>query len=76
MKRLALAVLLLTLVGCDKQTKYGECVGLTKPKDPALLYSYSINNIVVGVVFAETVIVPVMVVFDSLYCPVGRKAAP
>jgi hypothetical protein len=64
-------IVLLLLVGCTSNTQYGKCIGLNGQEDPKLEYEYSAFNIGVGLVFVETIIVPLVVAFDELKCPVS-----
>jgi len=76
MRSLFLAALLaLGLTGCTDKTEFGPCVGAFEEerRDPALDYRMSTTNVVVAVIFWETVIVPAIVVLDETYCPIGRK---
>jgi hypothetical protein len=59
--------------GCVSSTKYGQCVGISDDKDPALQYKLSVRNAVIGVFLAETIIVPVVVLVNEIQCPVGVK---
>lgn len=67
---LAAAVL---LTGCQKRTPYGECVGAFDDRQPHLEYKLSTRNTVLGIIFIETVFVPVIVVANETVCPVARK---
>lgn len=66
--------MLLAATGCVDRTSYGRCVGLNTPRDSSLVYDYSTRNVVVGLLLSETVIVPVVVAFKQLECPVARVA--
>jgi hypothetical protein len=66
-------VLAATLSGCANSTKYGECIGLWTDKDPALKYELSYWNVFVGILFGETVIVPIVVAGTNAMCPEGKK---
>lgn len=70
-----LAVAALLAAGCTSKTDFGPCVGVTDDRDPSLTYKVNTLNVVIGVIFVETIIVPVVVLFDELTCPVDRKAA-
>lgn len=72
MKKLIL-VLALLISGCAGSTQYGECVGLSGKKDSTLQYELSTRNIIVGTVFIETLVVPVIVALEYAYCPVSKK---
>ena len=65
--------MLALLGGCASHTEYGDCVGLGEDQDPKLVYKVSAQNLAVGFIFIETVIVPVYVAVDQFYCPVGVK---
>jgi hypothetical protein len=82
MKRILMALVLLATVACEssrtiptKQQPQGEeikCVGLmrTPARRPEIEYDYSLQNIVVGVVFIQSLWVPAVVVLKELECPV------
>lgn len=61
---------------CVSETAYGPCVGLNGGEDSTLVYHGSTRNIVLAVVFAETIIPPVVVALKEYKCPVARKARP
>lgn len=74
MKKLALILAMaLTFSACTSSTQYGECIGINDDENPALRYEYSAWNIIVGVIFVETIFVPALVVLNDLKCPVGKK---
>lgn len=68
---LLLATFLFT--ACTSSTKHGECIGALSTPDPTLRYEYDLGNIILAVIFSETIVVPLIVVFDDLKCPVGEK---
>jgi hypothetical protein len=68
-----LIVLILLAVGCTEKTAYGPCVGLNDKQDPSKIYKVDSNNLILGIVFFETVFVPVIVAVDELYCPIGDR---
>lgn len=72
-KILLIAIAAMFLAGCTTRTQYGECVGIGDDKNPALHYKADVWNVFLGIVFVETVIVPLIVVFDETYCPVSAK---
>ena len=72
MKILALMTLIL-LASCTQTTKFGECVGINDTRQDNLVYKANSTNIVVGVIFSETVVVPLVVIFSDLYCPISTK---
>lgn len=65
-------LLCVALIACEEQRPLGKCVGLNGVKVPELRYEYSTKNIVVGLLLSETIIVPVVVAFNQLQCPVER----
>jgi hypothetical protein len=77
MKKALLSICLLSLlammVGCTSSTQYGQCIGLGEEPDPRLNYKVSAQNLAVGLIFIETIIVPVFVAADQFYCPTGVK---
>ena len=72
-KILLIALATVFLAGCTTRTQYGECVGLGDDKNPALHYKVDVWNAFLGIVFIETVIVPIIVIVDEIECPVGVK---
>ena len=71
-KFMMLAMLAVMLSACTEATEYGECIGLNSAmEDPELIYEYNAWNIGVGIIFAELIIPPIVVVLDQLKCPVG-----
>jgi ABC-type uncharacterized transport system auxiliary subunit len=75
-KLLLIAALMATLTGCTSSTQYGECVGLADEDsaDPKLKYDVSTKNVVLAVVFSETIVVPAVVILGEYKCPVGLKS--
>ncbi len=70
-KIIGAALLLLSFTACASRTEYGSCVGINDKKNPKLEYKCSERNLILSILFAETFVVPVVVVFDELECPVG-----
>lgn len=60
------------MTGCMSKTDHGKCVGLDEPQDPALEYKLSARNILIGIIFIQLIVPPVLVVTDQLYCPIGK----
>lgn len=71
MKKVVALALLLIFSSCTKSTKYGNCVGLYET-DPRLVYEINTKNLILGIVFIETIIVPVYVATEYFYCPIGK----
>lgn len=65
----ALVVLSLTLSGCAGSNDHGECIGFWDKEDPRMEYRLSKRNVIVGIVFFETIIVPVVVALSYARCP-------
>lgn len=77
MKKLLLIILVTAaLAGCTTTTNFGKCVGVNDEKNPSLVYKIDVWNAFLGILFVETIIVPLIVVVDELYCPVGKKETP
>lgn len=74
MKKTALLLIAaLLLTGCTARTEYGDCIGVADEQDPALVYKLDIWNIVVGILFVETIVVPAVVLANQTFCPVDKK---
>lgn len=73
MKLLVTAVLAMSLVGCTGSTQLGPCIGINDTENPKLEYNYSAWNIALGAIFSETIVVPLVVVFADLKCPVSAR---
>ena len=61
------------LFGCESETSFGKCIGINDERDPSLHYKVSTTNVVIGIVFIETVFAPAIVVLDELYCPISKS---
>lgn len=68
MRYLILAAALLS--ACTSSNAGGKCIGVLDKEQPGVEYRLATRNVVVGVVFVETLIVPAVVVFDEIKCPV------
>jgi len=66
-------VAVLGLCGCESKTEYGPCIGIVDERNPNLEYRLSIQNTVIGVICSETIFVPVIVLANETFCPVGVK---
>ena len=71
-----LLIIALLAAGCTSSTPYGQCVGVNDEQNPGLIYHYSAWNIGLAVVLWETIVVPLVVVFTQLKCPVADRAVP
>lgn len=70
---LALFSVVAAATACTSSTEYGDCIGINDTQSPKLRYRTSTGNIVLAVIFLETIIVPIVVVADELSCPVGPR---
>ena len=71
MKKLFLVMLMsVFLTGCTTSNDLGECIGVSDNPKPGLVYKVSYWNLFLAFIFSETIIVPLVVVFDSIKCPV------
>ena len=70
MKKMTLLLSFLTFAGCTCSNSKGDCIGLANDPVPGVTYKASTRNIVLGIVFSETVVVPAVVVLTDLKCPV------
>ena len=66
-----LALLTASLGGCTSETEFGPCVGVGDTPNPKLLYRHSSKNIILGIIFVETIFVPAVVLMDEISCPIG-----
>lgn len=63
----------LILAGCESSTQFGNCVGISDKQNPKLEYKVSARNLIVGILFAEVIVPPIIVVTNETYCPVGKN---
>lgn len=70
---IAAALAALCLGACTTETKYGPCIGAFDEKDKDLRYHADGWNVVLGIIFMETIVVPVYIVCENIQCPVGKK---
>lgn len=74
MKKLLVVFLMaMSLIGCETSTPQGQCIGVIDDPDPTLQYRASGLNLILAVVFVETLVVPAYVILADLKCPVGLK---
>jgi len=66
----------LSATACTSQTSFGDCIGVDDTEDPALKYSVDTGNVILGVVFIETIFVPAVVLLDEFKCPTGKRFSP
>jgi hypothetical protein len=75
-KIISISLLTIAIAGCQSVStlpdgRNAACVGINGVKDPQYVYNYSVRNIVLGIIFIELIIPPVIILFDELQCPVG-----
>lgn len=80
MRALLPIIAAILLTGCRTEAeingKMYPCVGASGGRNPTLMYKISTRNVVVGVIFIETIVVPVVVYLEYLECPVGTITPP
>jgi hypothetical protein len=73
MKKLFLVLMMSAfLIGCTSSTHLGQCIGVTQEPTPGLIYKASYWNLFLAFIFSETIVVPLVVVFDAIKCPVEK----
>lgn len=75
MKLTAILLIAALLAGCTSKTEFGDCIGIADDKKPDLQYKVSVWNVVMAVIFSETIVVPIVVLMDKTSCPVAKKAS-
>ncbi len=70
---IALAILCWSFSACTSSTEFGACVGVGDDKNPELVYKVSKWNAFLGIIFIETIIVPIWILVDETMCPVARR---
>lgn len=71
MKKFILLLLFMSIAGCQCSTRYGDCIGVADDPEPGMRYEASIRNIILALIFIETIFVPAYVLLSDLKCPVG-----
>ena len=73
--RTLIIALCLILSACDTSNHYGKCIGPfnKEDKNPKLDYEVDGWNVVLSIIFVETIIVPVVVLGYDLECPYAYK---
>jgi hypothetical protein len=73
MKTLSISILIILLTGCTSKTQLGPCVGIGEQQNPKLVYKLDAMNLIMGLIFIEMIVPPVIVAVDETFCPVGVK---
>lgn len=73
MNKLIMIILLTTLSACSTRTDLGECIGADDREDKRFLYDVNLKNVIIGILFFQTVLVPINVVGWNLKCPMELK---
>jgi hypothetical protein len=73
MKMKALCLMAALMSACVSETEYGKCIGAFDEPKPGLVYKLSVRNLVIGIIFIEMIVPPIVVVADEMRCPVGRS---
>lgn len=63
-------IVLMLVTGCTYDNTSGACIGLLDKGEPGIRYELSIWNVAMGIIFSETIIVPVVVIAKATQCPV------
>lgn len=73
-KLIAILLSAAVLAGCTSVTSHGPCIGIgDEDKDPSKVYKVNIGNLIVGIIFIETIVVPIVVAVDQFQCPVADR---
>jgi hypothetical protein len=70
-----MVALFLLLAGCTSHTEFGPCIGAFDDRDPKLAYKVSVWNAFLGIIFIETIIVPIWIIVDETLCPIALKGS-
>lgn len=73
MKKFICILMLLLVTACTSATKYGSCIGIDDIEEKDRVYKISLWNAALGVIFVETLIVPLWVLAYEIKCPVNTK---
>lgn len=76
--KIILLLLSMLIVSCTSETKYGECIGAfdNDLKKPNLIYKVDAVNAAVGIIFFQTIIIPLVVILNETQCPIAEKKLP
>lgn len=73
MKKILLASLLFLCVACESANGFGSCIGIADKEDPRFEYKVSTRNVLIGLVFSQSLVVPGYILLEEIKCPVGEK---
>lgn len=78
MKILGSILLACLLAGCESTRyvlQYGDmpCVGIGETQDPRFHYKLSVRNTVIGILFFEMIVPPIIILANETFCPVSVK---
>lgn len=74
-------IMLLSISGCESYRvmsdgKNEPCVGVLEDRNPNVKYKLSTRNLIVGFVFLEMVIPPIVILANETLCPVDYHTVP
>lgn len=72
MKKIIISLIICMLSGCTTATNFGPCIGIGDTPNPNLQYQTNALNVILGIVFVETIIVPAVVIISEVSCPVAK----
>lgn len=72
-KTITMLALALGLGACTSETSLGPCIGAFDDGDPKFVYETSTKNVVLAVLFSETIVVPLVVIAKETKCPVSKR---
>jgi hypothetical protein len=73
MKLFIASLFVIAFTGCTVRNQYGPCIGINDKENPKYEYKYSTTNIIMAALFIESIVVPAVVIFDDLKCPIGPR---
>ena len=77
MKKLTIVLALVALLsGCTSANQFGQCIGAFDEGTPGVKYKPSGWNIAMGIIFVETIVAPLVVIFDQTLCPTNLPKVP
>lgn len=64
-----LLALILATSACKTETDFGSCIGIGDTGNPEVVYRTSTRNLILAIIFSETIVVPAVIVFTNIRCP-------